>query len=347
MPSTTTTDSRNTSTANSSTTPWAPQAAGLEKAFTDALGAYGKASQTQAPTDFTASFSPEQLQAFRAMVGYGSNNALPNGQASAATGLTSAGTSGITGALSGFAGYNPAATNNTDSLIASAKQYAAGQDIDAQVNSAMRTAKDTARDITLPGIEQRAAGGGNTNSSRTGVAQGIVERGLAQQAADMKGSLSSAAFQNGLTLAQQQAQNNNTATLAALGGQGALGSSAASAGQSFGNSSVDNMLKQLTAAATGGAGLTDAQQATLTNQLKQYQSGVQSPYGALSGLIGLLQGNYGSTTTANTTGTGRSTQETQASPLSIAGGLIGAGTSLFGSGGFNILGSLGQRMMGR
>lgn len=341
MPSST--DKTSTTSSQSSTTPWQPQADALTQAFNNATTAYGQSSTAQAPTDFTAQFSPEELSAFRSMIGFGNDTGTPNNQAANGTTLSNAGVAGTTGSLSGFAGYDPSAGNNPADIIASANAYAAGQDIPSQVKLAMQGANEQARDVTMPGIEQHAAGTGNTNSTRTGIAQGLVQRGLAEQSANLEGTLRSQAFQNGLTLAQQQAQNNNTAKLAALSGQGAVGTAASGAGNTAQNSSIANMIQKLSAGATGGAGLTAADQAQLTNALQKYQSGVTSPYDSLNGLMQILRGNYGSNTTS--TGTGTDHTETTASPLSVAGGILGAGTSLFGSGGFNILGSLGKGML--
>jgi hypothetical protein len=191
---------------------------------------------------------------------------------------------------------------------------------------------------------ERAATG-NTNSSRTGIADGLVQRGLAEQSANLEGTLRSQAFQNGLTLAQQQAQNNNTDKLAALSGQGAVGATASSVGNTADNSSIANMIAKLSAGATGGAGLTAGDQANLTNQLQKYQSDTTSPYNSLAALMSIIGGNYGMTANTTGSGTGHETDTTQASPFSIAGGLLGAGTSLFGSGGLGILGGLGAKIM--
>jgi hypothetical protein len=315
--------------SQSQTNPWAPQAAALTDAFGKAQDAYAKSSQAVAPTDFTAGFNPQQLATFQAMIGQGSNMAVPSTQAGAAGALTGAGVSGTQGALSGFAGFDPTASNNTQSIVDSANKYASGQNIDAQVNDAMLNARQTARDVTLPGINQSAAISGNTNSSRTGIAEGLVERGLAQQSANLGASLRSQAFQNGLTLAQQQAQSNKASRLAALGGQGALGASAVSGGNTAGNSSVANTGALDTLAMTGGAGLQAADQAALTNQLQRYQFDTQSPYANLTELMKIIgSGNWGSSTTSS--GTGTSTEKSTPSTLSTIGGGIGALTSIMG-----------------
>jgi hypothetical protein len=350
MPSETTKDTNTTSNQSGTSTSqssYAPQVADLNTAFTDAMKAYATAGGAKAPTDFTAQFSPDQLQAFRNMIGYGGDTALPTSQANNGTTLSNAGVGGVTGALSGFAGFDPSASNNPDALIAAATKYAGGQDIPAMVKAAMQGATETARDVTLPGISQGAALSGNTNSSRTGISEGLVKRGLAETSENLEGSLRSQAFQNGLTLAQQQASGNNASKLASVAGQGALGTSAASAGNIAENSSVANMIQKLSAAASGGAGLTAADQANLDNMMKQYQSGVNSSFAPLANLLSIIGGNYGQTTNFNTNGTSTEHSEgTQtASPLSIGAGILGAGTSLLGSGGLNLLAPAGAGIL--
>jgi hypothetical protein len=336
------TQHQDTSTTQSA---YAPQVAGINTALTDAMGAYGQAKDVNAPSNYVASFDPSEIGAFQSMVGYGNNNAVPNGQAAAGTSLTNAGVSGTNGALTGLQGYDPASANNPDAIVAAANKYADGQDIPAQVKAAMQNATETARDVTMPGIEQNAALSGNTNSSRTGIAQGLVQRGLAEQSANLEGALRSQAFTNGLSLAQSQAQNNNTDKLSALGAQGTLGTAAAGQGNTASNSSVSNMIQQLSAAATGGAGLTAAQQAQLDNALKQYQAGVSAPFAPLQQLMSIMGGNYGTTTNSSGTSNTQEHTETQASPLQIAGGILGAGTSLLGSGGLNMLAPMGSGIL--
>jgi hypothetical protein len=326
-----TSSEKDTKTAQT-TDPWAPQAGALTTAFGNAQNAYGQASQAVAPTDFTAQMSPQQLAAFQQMIQQGGNLSTPNGQAATGTALQGAGTSGVTGALSGLNGYNPSASNNPQSLIDSANQFVAGQNIPDQVKNAMLGASQTARDVTMPGIEQNAAIGGNTNSTRTGIADGLVQRGLAEQSNSLNGALTGQAFNQGLSLAQQQAQNNNVNALGALASQGSIGNTAAGTGVNAGTAATANQGALSSENAEGGAGLTAAQQANLTNQQQQYQAKTQDPYAALQGLMGIIgTNNWGSnsTGTSNTTST-PSAWDTISGLMSSGGGLA---KGLLGSGG--------------
>ena len=233
-------DSKQTTSTSASSTkdPWAPQAAALTGAFNDANSAYAKSSTATAPTDFTAQFTPEQLATYHTMIAQGGDTTAATNAANAGTALTGAGTTATTGALSGLSNFNASNANNPDSLVAAANKYVGGQNIDAQVNDAMLNARQTARDVTMPGIEQGAALSGNTNSSRTGIADGLVERGLAEQGANLGASLRSTAFQNGLTLAQQQAAGNNTTNVGALTGAASAGTNAVNSGVNAGTQSI-------------------------------------------------------------------------------------------------------------
>lgn len=318
-----TSTTKDTSTTGSTQPGFAPQVGALTTAFNGAQNAYGTASQAVAPTDFTAQMNPAQLAAFQQMVQQGGNLSTPNTQAATGTALQGAGTAGVTGALSGLSSYNPSATNNTQSQVDAANKYVAGQNIPAQVAAAMQGATQQARDVTMPGIEQNAAGTGNTNSSRTGIADGLVQRGLAEQSANLNGSLSGTAFANGLNLAQTTANNNNQQGLGALTTAGNIGNTAANTGVNAGNASVANQGALSGEAAAGGAGLTAAQQANLTNQGQQFASQTQSPYAALQGLMGIAgTNNWGQ----NTTGTNNTTSTPSA--WDTISGLMSSGGSL-------------------
>jgi len=291
----------------------------LTSAFANAQDAYGKASTATAPTDFVAGMTPEQIANFRNALGFANGNTTSQQNASTGAALSGAGTSAATGALLGLSSFDPNATNNPAALIDAANKYVGGQNIDAQVNDAMLNARQTARDVTLPGIEQNAAMSGNTNSSRTGIAEGLVERGLAQQATDLGASLRSKAFSDGLNLASSNANANNTATLGALSTGANSGINAANSGVAAGSQSITDKNNLLGIANDAGSGLQNANQLTLDNLLKQYQSKVSSPYDALNGLMGIIgTNNWGSSSS------GTSTTTKTPSAFEVIGGLLGA-----------------------
>lgn len=313
-------------TTSSTTTPgFAPQADALTTAMNGAQSAFGKSSQAQAPTDFTAGFTPDQLATFKSMLGYANGNTAPQTTGATGAALQGAGANATTGALSGLAGYDPTTQNNTGSLIDAAKQYVSGQNIPAQVEQATQQARENARDVVMPGIEQNAAMSGNTNSSRTGIAQGMVERGLAENAQNLNGALSSTAFNNGLTLASNNANANNVAKLGALSNTANAGTNAANSGVNASSSGINDATGLYNIANAGGTGEQAAHQADLTNQLQKYQSGVSSPYDSLKQLMSIIGTNNWGTTTNGTT---NSTTTSNPSMMSQLGQGVGVASSL-------------------
>jgi hypothetical protein len=344
----TTNNSSSNQNTSQQTSPWAPQAGVLTEAMGEARRIYGaNAGQNPAPDNFVAGFNPHQLNTFQRMINYGNGNNVAATNEYNGAALSNAGMGGINGALSGYANFDPSASNNPGALIAAANQYASGQDIDAQVNNAMLNARQTARDVTLPGISQNAARSHNTNSSRTGIAEGMVTRGLAQQATDLGASLRSKAFSDGLSLASNNAQANNAANLSRLSGMASLGSNAFDMGRGALSGSLEDAARSFGLAGAGAEGLRAADQAGLDNALARYEAGQNAPWGNLRNYMDIIGSQvYGQNSTGTQNGTSTATQTQSPSGWQIAGGLLGAGTSLFGSGGFNILGGLGRSFLG-
>lgn len=311
----------------SQTSPWGPQADALTQAFQQAQNAYTQTQSGSAPklpTDFTAGANANQQNTYQQAIDFSNGNAgTAQGQIGAGQTAINNGNSGITGALGGLQSFNSVNSNNPQSLIDAAKNYASGQDIQSQVKQAMQGATEQARDVTMPGIEMAAARSGNSNSSRAGIADGLVQRGLAEQSANLSGTLQSQAFQNGLTLAQQQAQNNNVNNLTALSQQGNLGVNSLNSGNTGVNNGVTNETGVLNIGNGGGTGQQNATQANLTNQLQQYQQGQTAPYTSLQQLMGIIGSqNWGS----NSTGTSHT--ESDPGVLGVLGGLLGTATGV-------------------
>jgi hypothetical protein len=257
------------------------------------------------------------------MINQGSNTSTADGQASTGAALENSGTAGVNGALTGLGAYNAADTNNASTVGSNAQSLVNAQNIPAQVQADMNQATQQANEVTMPGIEQNAAAGGNTNSSRTGIADGLVQQGLAEQSASLQGSLTGQAEANAENLAQTQANNNNVNNLGALSSEGSVGNTAANTGVNAGTAATNDQIADAGEAAAGGAGQTAAEQAALTNQEQQFQSATTSPYAALQGLMGIAgTNNWGTDTTG--------TSDTTATPSawSTISGLLSSGGSL-------------------
>jgi hypothetical protein len=298
--SSTTNQSQNSNTnysgSASSAPGWAPQVAALTTAFNQAGGALTNAQSVPAPTGTAANLT--------------GNGSLSNNGVNLSNSGANAATSGL-GTLSNF---NAGGTNNPQAISDAANKYVAGQNIPDQVKNAMLGATQTARDVTLPGIQQHAAIGNNTDSSRNGIAQGLVERGLAEQQTALTGALNGQAYANGLNLAQNQANSNNSLDLTAANAAAGQGNSAVNTGQNAYSGALTN---------TGVA-----------NNINQgnFSNGVGNAYAALQPYMQLFGGtNWGSTTNTNgnsqTAGTGTSTTQNNPgllSNISSGIGLLGA-----------------------
>jgi hypothetical protein len=299
-PSSTTNQSQNSNTNYNNTATsgpgFQPQADALTNAYNQAGGALANAQSVKAPTGTAADLT--------------GNGALSSNGVNLSNSGTNAASSGL-GALTGF---NAGATNNPQAISAAATQFANGQNIGAQTDAAMQQAREQVRDVALPGIAQNAAGSGNSDSSRSGIAQGLVERSLAENTQNTYNSLYGQAYGNGLNLAQTQANNNNTNNLNAANSAAGQGTNAANAGSNVYGGALNN---------TGTA-----------NNINQgnYNNGVGNAYSALQQYMNLIGGtNWGTKTSTSgssqTQGTGTSNTQTDPgllSNISSGVGLLGA-----------------------
>lgn len=298
--SSTTNQSQNSNTnyggTSTSNPGWQPQVNALTNAFNQAGGALSNAQSYTAPTGATADLSGNG-----ALSGNGVN-------------LSNSGTNAAASGLGALTNFNAGNTNNPQAVIDAATKYANGQNIQAQTDAAMNQAKETVRDVTLPGIAQNAAMGGNSDSSRSGIAQGLVERSLAENAQNTYNSLYGQAYANGLNLAQGQANNNNALNLNAANSAAGQGTNAATAGSGVYSGSLNN---------TGTA-----------NTINQgnFINNVGNAYAALQPYMQLFGGtNWGTTTNAsgNSATAANGTSTTQNNPgllssISSGIGLLGA-----------------------
>jgi hypothetical protein len=295
-PSSTTNTSNNSNSNYSNTSTsgpgFQPQASALTNAFNQAGGALTNAQSYTAPNGAAANLT--------------GNGALSNNGVTLSNSGTNAATSGL-GALSG---YNAGSTNNPQAITDAATQYANGQNIGAQTSAAMQQAMEQVRDVALPGIAQNAAASGNSDSSRSGIAQGLVERSLAENTQNTYNSLYGQAYGNGLNLAQTQANNNNGLNLSAANSAASQGNSAVNTGQNAYSGALNN---------TGTA-----------NSINQgnYSNNVGNAYSALQQYMNLIGGtNWGTTTSSSgnsqTQGTGTSNTQTDPGLLSSISSGIG------------------------
>ena len=105
-----------------------------------------------------------------------------------------------------LANFNPA--DPTQQNIQNAGQYADNPHLNGAIDAASRDVTRNLTEDVLPGINRQAAGTGNTNSSRTGVAEGIALRGAQDRLGDISSTIRADAYNSGLNLSEQGRQAN-------------------------------------------------------------------------------------------------------------------------------------------
>ncbi len=95
-----------------------------------------------------------------------------------------------------------ASGDGTAANIAAATKYADNPYVDGMIDANSRDVTRNLYEDQLPGIDRAAAGSGNINSSRTGIAAGIAERGAADRIGDISASIRHDAYSSGLDRAQ-------------------------------------------------------------------------------------------------------------------------------------------------
>ena len=317
-------NSSQSQTQNSIQGPWFAQAPYLVSGFVDAQNAY-KNQQNQGPYqgNYVAPTNADQYNAANTQynnamgAGTSANDGILNqGYGNMATGY------GIGNNAMGSLG-SLAANNNGQNLVNTGQgitnQLNSG--VQAQVNSAMQAANQNAAENTIPNLYRSAASTGNLNSDRTALAQGVVDRGLQQTAANMAGSLEAQNTQTGLNSAQNLT-NQNASMLGTLGSYGMnLGQS----GLNALSTGINNFGTLANQAQTGANTVQALDQSNLNNSIQQYQQDQNFPWQALQNYMGVVGGNnWGST------GTSKTTTTSSPSGLSVAGGILGSLGSLFG-----------------
>lgn len=342
--SSSTTSGSSSTNYNQAVSPWGPQTPYITGAFNAAANAANQANSVPLPSNFTAQMTPDQINAYLSMRNSGNVNiGTSQGVANTGAGVVAPGFNTALSTGTSLAGFNPSSTNNAPSVLGTAQQYVNGLNIPAQVQNAMQTAMETARDVTNPQTENGAASTGNINSSRTGIAQGLVDRGLAETAANLSGTLQNQAWNTGTNLGETMAGLNNQQQISAL-------EAAMSGGIGLGNSGVmanTTGLKDVgnaeNLAQTGATGATyTPQQLNLTNQLQQYQAGTQAPFNALDQLWNIIGSrSWGQNTTGNQNTNYTQTTTNTPSAMQMIGSTLGTlgSAGLGGTGG--ILGTNG------
>jgi hypothetical protein len=152
------------------------------------------------------------------------------------------------------------------------------------IDAANRDASRNLNESQLPSLAMSAAGSGNTDSTRTGVTQAILQRNASEQMADTAANIRSSLFNTGLQTAQSQYNANSDRALNAnqqIGNAYQLGSSALLNGQQANGNNFD----QLNAAGGLYQGQQQNEYSAAQQQFQEQQSTPMNLYGQYMNVI--------------------------------------------------------------
>ncbi|MFK5596832.1 hypothetical protein ACFZ8E_07485 [Methylobacterium sp. HMF5984] len=308
------------SSSSSDTTPWAPQQPYILSGLADAKSIYDKRNAAGNYTgDFVAAPNKDQYQSFNDALGWANGAAkdFSNQQLNQGNALYNAGMATQNAATQGLANWT--STDHTQANIDKANQYASAQNVDGQVQAAMRDQYRLASENTLPTLYRQASGTGNLNSDRTALAQGVVDRGLAEKSADLSATIRSNLFNQGLAMTNNENQQN----LSALGTLGTLGTNNLNMGMTGQNNGFTDYGKALGAQQAASFGLQGLNQNVIDNDKAKWMSNYSFDQNNLNDywkIAGDVKGTH-----TDSTGT----QTTTSTPS--LGSQIGQGIGIFGS----------------
>lgn len=202
-----------------------------------------------------------------------------------------------------LAGFNPA--DPTQSNINNAGLYANNPYLDGAIDAASRDVTRNLTEDVLPGINRNAAATGNTNSTRTGVAEGIALRGAQDRLGDISSTIRADAYNSGLGLSEQARQANMSAQLQGQGyGVDAL-NTAIGRGMDLRNQGLQGTLNMYDVLGRSGGQFQADSQGYANADFERWKGQYDKPWDLLSRYMGVAGGaNWGSSTqqtTQNTT----------------------------------------------
>ncbi|PYF01676.1 hypothetical protein BJ122_11983 [Rhodopseudomonas faecalis] len=304
---------------NAVSAPWSVQQPYLQQAFSGASSALGKTNANTYSGQQVAQFTPDQLATFRRMSGFGADTGAASGTMATGAGVANAGASALQAAMKSMEGFAP--QGGTDTNITAAGQYADNPYISGAIDAAMRDANRQVNEQALPGQQRSAALTGNTMSSKNALAQGVIQRGLAEKAADVSATMRQQAYQTGLGLAEQGRQFDNNAILDAMKASAATGGSAFSSGVDAVSSGIEQAKGLFDIANAGGAGQQQNTQNQIDDARTQKEYANSNTWQNLQNFYNIIGGN-------NWGGTQNSTTTSTPSQMNTIGGLLGAGGQL-------------------
>jgi hypothetical protein len=196
--------------------------------------------------------------------------------------------------------FDTAGQDHTQQFLDTASQYANNPYVDGLIDANSRDITRNLNENQLPALNLAAAGSGNTNSTRTGVAQAIAERGASDRLSDVSNTIRSNFFSKGLDDAQtqyntQQSLRGNVNQQ--LGQAYSLGTGSLTGAQQANGNNFDQTQ------AAGGV-FQNQEQKTLDANKAAYTEGQNTNMDLLAKYMGIINGQYGGPAVTGTVANG-------------------------------------------
>lgn len=312
-----------TGQSSSTVEPWKVQQPFLKTGFNSAAGLYGQ--YMDAPWyqgQLYAGMNGMQQGAANGAAGFagGQGMALSQGMINDSQNYLGQTNNYLT-AANRMAGYNPA--DPTQQNIQNAGQYADNPYLNGAIDAASRDVTRNLTEDVLPGINRSAAGTGNTNSTRTGIAEGVALRGAQDRIGDISSTIRADAYNSGLNLSEQGRQANMQGQLTGQGmGLDAL-NTAIGRGMDLQGQGMQGTVNMYDLMGRAGDKYQQDQQGFADANYQRWQGQYNQPWDLLSRYMGAVGGtNWGSQTQSATTNPG--------STMGAIQGALGGAASGFG-----------------
>lgn len=293
-------DSKSSQT-NSSTAPWKVQQPYLKTGFNSAAGLYDM--YMGAPWyqgTLYAGMNPYQTGASDGAAGYAMGQGMALSQGMVNDSRQFLGQAGnYLNAANRMAGWSP--NDPTQQNIYNAGQYADNPYLSGAIDAASRDVTRNLTEDVLPGINRNASGTGNTNSTRTGIAEGVALRGAQDRIGDIASTVRADAYNSGLNLSEQARQANMGSWLQGQGmGMDAL-NSAIGRGMDLRNQGMQGTVNMYDLLGRAGDKYQQDQQGYADANYQRWQGQYNQPWDLLSRYMGAVGGtNWGSQTQNST-----------------------------------------------
>lgn len=309
-----------TQQTSQNTQPWSVQQPYLQQAFGQAGTNLSNANASTYTGPQIAQMTPDQLATFHSMVGYGGNNSGAATSSSVGASAATSGSNALSDALTKLQSYTP--QGGTQSNIDAATAYANNPATQGMIDAATQDARRAVGENVLPQLARSDTLSGNAMSSKDAISQGVVNRGLADTVANTSANIRGQQFNNGLALAEQGRQADNSNALSAIMGGASAGNSAVGTGVGAIGSGIQQQGGLFDIANAGAAGGQQNAQTAIDNSKGMAEYGTDKSAQNLQNFMSIIGGqNWG----GSSSGTSSSTP----SMWNTIGSALGIGSSLF------------------